>query len=259
MLPQRGLTALFSALCLVLRLGWGEGLRIAVIPDPQEEVINPLAHELAAYAAGLGGLKHNVTLLPDLEDDEKTLDGLLGSSNKIEDAYYDAVLTQGECSCHTSPRHTWPQKSAVSCMPHSTVRSQKTHSGCLQALRLEDVASARGNCMPPLAVLACTLPLSRAACSAGTKASLIADYAARLHIPVIRFISKGTAVGATAPHPLYERPAALVFATEEDEHAFDVDHLAEALRLVISPAKCVSISCKHTLRCGHQLPPLACQ
>ncbi|CAL5225380.1 g8186 [Coccomyxa viridis] len=165
MLHRRGLTALFSALCLILQLSWGEGLRIALIPDPQEEVINPFAHELAAYAAGLGMLKHNVTLLPDVEDDETTLDGLLGSSNRTEDAYYDAILTQG------------------------------------------------------------------------TKAALIADYAARLHIPVVRFISKGAAVGAAAPHPLYERPAALVFASEEDEHAFDIDQMAEALRLVISPAK----------------------
>lgn len=102
MLPQRGLTALFSALCLVLRLDWGEGLRIALIPDPQEEVINPFAHELAAYAAGLGKLEHSVTLLLDLEDDEDTLDGLLGSSNRTEDAYYDAVLTQGQCECHST-------------------------------------------------------------------------------------------------------------------------------------------------------------
>ncbi len=74
-------------------------------------------------------------------------------------------------------------------------------------------------------------------CTAGTKAALVADYAARLHIPMVRFISKGAAVGAAAPHPLYERPAALVFATEEDERAFDVDQMAEAVRLVISPAK----------------------
>ncbi len=103
---QRGLTALFSALCLVLRLGCGKGLRIALIPDPQEEVINPFAHELAAYAAGLGKLNHDVTLLPDVEDDEKTLDGLLGSSNRTEDAYYDAILTQGEhllaCTCQNT-------------------------------------------------------------------------------------------------------------------------------------------------------------
>ena len=110
MLHQRGLTALCTALCLVLQLSWGEGLRIALIPDPQEEVINPFAHELAAYAAGLGKLKHNVTLLPDVEDDEKTLDGLLGSSNRTQDAYYDVVLTQGE---HSS-RHARPSEDAAS-------------------------------------------------------------------------------------------------------------------------------------------------
>ncbi len=110
MLHRRGLTALFSALCLILQLSWGEGLRIALIPDPQEEVINPFAHELAAYAAGLGMLKHNVTLLPDVEDDETTLDGLLGSSNRTEDAYYDAILTQGK---HSS-RHAWPSEDVAS-------------------------------------------------------------------------------------------------------------------------------------------------
>ena len=72
---------------------------------------------------------------------------------------------------------------------------------------------------------------------AGSKAALIADYAARLHIPVVRFISEGAVRGAAGPHPLYERPAALVFATEEDERALDVDQMAEAVRLVISPAK----------------------
>lgn len=72
---------------------------------------------------------------------------------------------------------------------------------------------------------------------AGTKAAIVADFAARLHIPMVRFISKGGAVGAAAPHPLYERPAALIFATEEDRHAFDVDQMAEAVHLVISPAK----------------------
>lgn len=66
---------------------------------------------------------------------------------------------------------------------------------------------------------------------------MIADYAARLHIPVVRFISKGAVLGAAAPHPLYERPAALVFATDEDMSAFDEDQMAEAVRLVISPAK----------------------
>jgi len=74
-------------------------------------------------------------------------------------------------------------------------------------------------------------------CCAGTKAAMIADYAARLHIPVVRFISKGAVLGAAAPHPLYERPAALVFATDEDMSAFDEDQMAEAVRLVISPAK----------------------
>ena len=88
-----------------------------------------------------------------------------------------------------------------------------------------------------LAYHALHVTLQRMVCPAGAKAALIADYAARLHIPVVRFISKGAAVGASAPHPLYERPAALVFATEEDEHAFDIDQMAEALRLVISPAK----------------------
>ena len=83
----------------------------------------------------------------------------------------------------------------------------------------------------------CMLTLTWPRCSVGTKAALIADYAARLHVPVVRFISKGAAVGAAAPHPLYERPAALVFASEEDEHAFDIDQMAEALRLVVSPAK----------------------
>lgn len=65
----------------------------------------------------------------------------------------------------------------------------------------------------------------------------MADFAARLHIPVVRFISQGAAVGEGAPHPLYERPAALVFATEQDERTFDVDQMAEAARLVMSPAK----------------------
>ena len=113
MLHQRGLTALLSALCLGLRLSRSEGLRIAILPDPQEELINPFAHELAAYAAGLGKLKHNVTLLPDVEDDDKTLDGLLGSSNRTEDAYYDAVLTQGGWG-RQHHRQAWPTEDALS-------------------------------------------------------------------------------------------------------------------------------------------------
>ena len=96
MLHQRGLIALFSALCLISRLSQSEGLRIAIVPDPQEELTNPLSHELAAYAAGLGKLKHNVTLLHGVKDDDIVLDTLLGSSNRSEDAYFDAVLTQGE-------------------------------------------------------------------------------------------------------------------------------------------------------------------
>ena len=72
---------------------------------------------------------------------------------------------------------------------------------------------------------------------AGTKAAIIADYAARLEIPVVRFISAGAAVGPDAPSPLFERPAALVFATEQDRHAFDIDQMADAVRAVMEPAK----------------------
>ena len=72
---------------------------------------------------------------------------------------------------------------------------------------------------------------------AGAKATIIADYAARLEIPVVRFISAGAAVGLDAPSPLFERPAALVFATQEDRHAFNIDQMAEAVRAVVEPAK----------------------
>ncbi len=74
---------------------------------------------------------------------------------------------------------------------------------------------------------------------AGTKGAVIADYAARLEIPVVRFISAGAAVGPDAPSPLFERPAALVFAAEEDRHAFDIEQMADAVRAVMEPAKSV--------------------
>ena len=96
MLQQRGLTALFQVLFLVSQAYCSEALRIAIVPDPHEELINPAAHELAAYAAGLRKLKHNVTLLNDVEDESNSLEHLLGSSDRREDAYFDAVLTQGE-------------------------------------------------------------------------------------------------------------------------------------------------------------------
>ena len=54
---------------------------------------------------------------------------------------------------------------------------------------------------------------------------------------MVRFISAGAAVGPDALSPLFERPAALVFATEEDRHAFDIDQMADAVRAVMDPAK----------------------
>lgn len=96
MLHQGGLAALTLALLVVLQACQGERLRLAVIPDPREQIVNPFAHGLPAYAAGLRKLGHNVTLLDKVEDNAKLLEGLLGSSNRTQDAYFDAVLTQGK-------------------------------------------------------------------------------------------------------------------------------------------------------------------
>ena len=70
---------------------------------------------------------------------------------------------------------------------------------------------------------------------AGAAAKQIADFAARLYIPVIRFVSDSS-VTEDALYPLYERPAVLVFANKRDQTSF-ADSMSEAVRLVSSPSR----------------------
>ena len=98
MLRQGGLVAPSLILLIVLHHCRGESLRLAVIPDPEEHLSSPSAHELPAYAAGLEELGYDVTLLEKVEEDAFLLEGLLGSSKRPEDAYFDAVLAQGNAA-----------------------------------------------------------------------------------------------------------------------------------------------------------------
>ncbi|CAL8463331.1 g2865 [Coccomyxa elongata] len=69
----------------------------------------------------------------------------------------------------------------------------------------------------------------------GESARAVADFAAQLQIPVVRFVADSALSPGDAPKPLYERPAVLVFASEDDMTAFG-DVMEEAVRIVITPS-----------------------
>ena len=70
----------------------------------------------------------------------------------------------------------------------------------------------------------------------GDSARAVADFAAQLEIPVVRFVADGELSPGDAPKPFYERPAVLVFANEDGLTAFG-DVMEESIRLVISPSR----------------------
>ncbi|EIE18186.1 hypothetical protein COCSUDRAFT_45597 [Coccomyxa subellipsoidea C-169] len=69
----------------------------------------------------------------------------------------------------------------------------------------------------------------------GDSARAVADFAAQLEIPVVRFVADSGLSPGDAPKPFYERPAVLVFASEDGLTAFG-DVMEESIRLVISPS-----------------------
>ena len=77
---------------------------------------------------------------------------------------------------------------------------------------------------------------------AGESARAVADFAAQLEIPVVRFVADSSLSPGDAPKPLYERPAVLVFAREDDMTTFG-DVMEEAVRLVITPSRCCPLMC----------------
>ena len=95
MQQRRGLDALTTGLLMLMQACMSEGLRLAVIPDPEESSRHQNSHELPAFASGLRDLGHEVSLLEAVKDNSTALEELLGSGISPEDAYYDVVLTQG--------------------------------------------------------------------------------------------------------------------------------------------------------------------
>ncbi len=65
----------------------------------------------------------------------------------------------------------------------------------------------------------------------------MADFAAKLEVPVVRFVADSGIAPGDFPRPFYERPAVLVFATEYDVEAFGDDLMEQAARLVLSPSR----------------------
>lgn len=65
----------------------------------------------------------------------------------------------------------------------------------------------------------------------------MADFAAKLEIPVVRFVADSSKNPEDFPHPFFERPAVLVFANEYDMEVFGIDQMEHALRLILSPSR----------------------
>ena len=91
----KGFNALTAGLLMLMQACMSEGLRLAVIPDPEEPSRHQSSHELPAFASGLRNLGHEVSLLEAAKDSSTALEALLGSGISPEDAYYDVILTQG--------------------------------------------------------------------------------------------------------------------------------------------------------------------
>jgi hypothetical protein len=72
---------------------------------------------------------------------------------------------------------------------------------------------------------------------AGESAKAIADHAANLGIPVVRFVADSKSNPHDVPHPLYERPAMLVFANTIDLRAFGDEQMQEAARLILETSR----------------------
>lgn len=64
---------------------------------------------------------------------------------------------------------------------------------------------------------------------------------------MVRFVADGGLSPGDAPKPFFERPAVLVFASEDDLTAFG-DVMEDSVRLVIAPSRCACCHAKICMR-----------
>lgn len=208
---------------LLLTCCHGAKLRLAVLPDQDstgQAAHKTGRHDLIAYARGLEKLGHTVTIINKLSEEDAL--ALLASGLAPKDALFDAILSQGEAS----------------------VDRQQSHGLCLRTTeRLSMMIDEHGSCMvlgPFQFVLlqdpSRTWSLDHDHDTTGGSGRAVADFAARLQIPVVRFVADSSISPGDAPRAFFERPAALVFASNEDMEAFG-DQMEETSRLVISPSR----------------------